>query len=196
MREIEAKYLAIHPDAMIARPLAGGAQAIFDGPVEAFFFEHPALNLRQQRKILRRVGTDVDLAVRRKVSSVGAKIMEETEVQVSDFTVARKMLEELGFREVRGNRKRRRSFRKGGLRYEIDEIPGHPATVGNRRAEYRGVGTGGPGVGIGSRSGQVLVLGGCGKSLSQVRQPGQVYHWLRLLAQSKMPYSTNRVPMP
>jgi len=129
MREIEAKFLEIDSESVIARLNAIGAKKTFEGDIEAIYFDAKGRALRKAGIVLRlrKRGDSAELTLKKRIGVANAKIMEEMESEVSDFREMRNILHGLGFREIVKRKKRRTSYRLDGVNFEIDRIEGIPA---------------------------------------------------------------------
>ena len=129
MKEIEVKVLDV--DAVrIKETLVGlGASKVFEGFIQASLFDFPDGRLDRDNSFLRlrTKGDQVELAFKKAIPNQVAKSYEELEVQVSDPTVALKIIESLGLMEtVRGRHKHRTSYSLDGAHFELDTFDGMP----------------------------------------------------------------------
>jgi len=129
MEEIEVKILEIDRKKVEQKLISLGAQKVFDGEMQTYFFDKPDRSLREQRITLR-VRTEgkktmltIKTLVENSVSSA-AKRRNETEVEVSDFEKTRQLLEALGFLVDLEMKKRRISYQLSGVHFEIDRYLG------------------------------------------------------------------------
>jgi adenylate cyclase class 2 len=87
-------------------------------------FDDNAENLRQEEKLLRlRKSGAVTMTFKKPVDRSRFKIMEEYEIEVSDFEEAGKILNALGYRKVFRYQKRREAFTVPGCHVLLDETP-------------------------------------------------------------------------
>lgn len=109
MKEIEVKILEINPEEMESLFLKVGAKKEFDQPFKASFFDNEAGDISASGGLLRlrQEGPDSVLTHKKKLSSDGIKVMEETESQVADPDSMRKILETLGYQVIKETAKRR-----------------------------------------------------------------------------------------
>jgi len=100
MTEIEVKILGVDPQALVRRLEELGAERTSDADLEALFFDFPDGSLERARNLLRlrRSGTLCWLTFKGYIADPGAKVREEWEVSVSDYSLARRILEALGLR--------------------------------------------------------------------------------------------------
>lgn len=125
MQEIEAKILEIDVVKTIEKLERLGAKKVFDGDFIQMKFDsdtHPVKDLLR----LRYDGNKTELCHKRHLSRGEAKIVEETEVIVSDLEKTKKILEALGYRVVKKMDKHRMSYALGDSHIEIDTLPGIP----------------------------------------------------------------------
>ncbi|MBN2141896.1 class IV adenylate cyclase [Candidatus Woesearchaeota archaeon] len=131
MEEVEVKFLDIDKKAVIAKLEALGAEKVFEGEIIPSFFDYPGDPLRAKDQILRlrKKGDETELAFKQKKNYPEAKVAEETELNVDDFEIMKKILLKLGMVEVVRHPKHRISYRLDGAQYEIDEYDGIPAYI-------------------------------------------------------------------
>lgn len=130
VEEIEAKILGIDKPAVERRILALGGRKIFEGLLDVRVFDFRDERLRKARSLLRvrKEGEGCKMAFKRHLSKRGGvKRADETELSVTDFGRARKLLLALGLREVIRAAKFRTSYSLRGARIDIDSYKGIPA---------------------------------------------------------------------
>ncbi len=122
MYEIEAKVLDIDRAAVESVLVGLGAESGPELRFTAVFFDFPDGRLRASGQLLRlrQEGDRAVLTLKRRVSEAGAKVREETEVEVSDFEVCRRMLNTLGLLETRYVDKLRTGYQLGSASIAID----------------------------------------------------------------------------
>jgi predicted adenylyl cyclase CyaB len=100
MKEIEVKILEVDPQALVRRLEGLGAEKASDANIEALFFDFQDNSLERSRNLLRlrRSGDLCWLTYKGYVADPSVKVREEWEVSVSDFALARRILEALGLR--------------------------------------------------------------------------------------------------
>jgi len=130
MKEVEIKILEIDKKEIIDKLKKAGAKKIFEGDVENIFydFENKRLFSQGKKLRLRKLGDRFQLTFKGKKEKGVAKIRDEYEVYFDDDTPIKKILEELGLREI--NRycvKHRISFVIEDVRFEIDDFKKIPA---------------------------------------------------------------------
>lgn len=113
MNEKEIKILDI--DKSVENKLLSlGAKKIFDDDIHAIYFDIPdTLRLRKE-------GTAIKLTHKKLISKDPIKIMDETEITVSDFDSTLKILISLGYKPLRTIHKHRISYKIDDTRFEID----------------------------------------------------------------------------
>ena len=131
MYEVEVKVLDIDRAAVESTLNQLGAQP---GPEEQFtavFFDFPEGRLRASGQLLRlrREGERTVLTLKRRVCEEGAKVREETELEVSDFEACRRVLHTLGLVETTHVDKFRTSYRLGSASVVIDRHVGELAFI-------------------------------------------------------------------
>lgn len=123
MKEIEVKILEVDPQALIRRLEELGAEKASESDLEALFFDFPDGSLELARNLLRlrRSGDLCWLTFKGYVPDSSAKVREEWEVSVSDFSLARRILEALGLRARLRILKHRISYRLDRASLAIDQ---------------------------------------------------------------------------
>jgi len=158
MEEIEVKILDIAREAVEARLKDAGARLVFDGEIDAMFFDFPDGSIAAARDLLRlrREGDRVKLTYKGYVEgnpndetrmtnvvsgdtipncgSSGhvpghAKVRREFETEVSDFETMRTILERLGLHPVRTVTKHRTTYELPGVRFALDRHTGELAYI-------------------------------------------------------------------
>ena len=131
MMEIEVKILEIDVASVKQKLDSFGAKKIFEGEITASYYDFSNRKLRNEDLVLRlrkKSGKEqtVELTLKEKLSQVEAKIMEEYEVNVTDFEATQKILYGLGLREVKTARKQRVSYLLDDVHFDLDTFPGIP----------------------------------------------------------------------
>lgn len=129
MQEIEVKILEIDVPAFKRKLASIGAKKVFEGNIIASKFDTPTKQLEKNDQLLRlrTRGDIVELTFKKKQKSTQAKIVEETEVTVSDYKAMKTILQEIGFIESGKQHKTRISYALGDdVHIEIDTFPGIP----------------------------------------------------------------------
>jgi len=131
VQEIEAKILDIDRVAVEARLAELGARLLFDGRMDAAFFDFPSRRLGNRGALLRlrREGDKTFLTFKRRVSDEEAKVREETEVGVEDFDQCLRVLEGLGLIELYKVEKYRTAYELGSAKVVIDRHVGKLAHI-------------------------------------------------------------------
>ncbi len=124
--EIEVKALEIDKKEIEKKLAKLGAKKIFDGEFEFILFDRPNEELKKKEALLRlrKEGSKIVLAFKKKISMKRVKKMEEIEVEVSDFEKTRKILKQLGFVEFLKAKKHRTSYKLEGTHFDIDTYKG------------------------------------------------------------------------
>ncbi|MCX6773785.1 MAG: class IV adenylate cyclase [Candidatus Micrarchaeota archaeon] len=124
MREIEVKFLEIDKEKIIEKLKSLGAKKSFEGNIEALYFDTGKKELKKKGIILRlrKKGDVSELTLKKWISVLNAKVMEEKESQVGDFQEIRNILHNLGYREIVRRRKYRMTYVLGDIHFEIDKI--------------------------------------------------------------------------
>lgn len=123
MKEIEVKILNVGHKDLEEKLFSLGAKKIFDGELYAEFFDN-GTRIRDAKESfrLRKEGEIVKLVYKKKrEKSFGAKIREETEIEVNDFDIAKELILALGFKVFKILRKRRVSYKLGSVKFEFDK---------------------------------------------------------------------------
>ena len=126
MREVEVKVLDIDR-AVVESALAGvGAKLEPEQRLTAVFFDFPDGRLRAGGQLLRLrlEGDRAMLTHKGRVREEGAKVREETEVEVDDFEGCRRLLSALGLVETAYVDKFRTSYQLGTAAIAIDRHVG------------------------------------------------------------------------
>jgi adenylate cyclase class 2 len=125
--EVEVKFLAADLGAVRARLAARGAvlvaPRVFERNVR---FDTPDETLRQRRELLRlRQDTRARLTFKGSADGIAteAKVLEEIEIEVSDFDRAATILGRLGFRPVQVYEKYRETYKWRAVEIVLDEMP-------------------------------------------------------------------------
>jgi adenylate cyclase, class 2 len=124
--EIEIKSRCDDPEALRVRAGAMGAQPIEETVEEDIYFNHPSRDFGETDEALRIRAAGGRCVLTYKGPKIGtrSKTRVEQEADVSDFNSMKRILLSLGFREFGGVRKRRETFRIGGVLLCIDRVDG------------------------------------------------------------------------
>ena len=132
MQEIEVKILEIDKKTIENKLRMLGAKKVFDGTVEAVYYDFPDGYLEKQNKTLRLrkkedlFETQIEFTSKTPVSRKKAKIMTEYEVCVDDYDAMKNVLESIGLQECKSLTKQRVSYAIGHVHFEIDTLPDIP----------------------------------------------------------------------
>ncbi len=123
MDEIEVKILNIDRKKVEEKLISLGAKKIFDGKIQASFFDFPNKSIRNNKQTLRlrRVGDKTFLTFKNPIPHNDVKIREEFEVEVSDFNKTKNILESLGLSEWLTMKKHRTTYILDNVRFEFDK---------------------------------------------------------------------------
>jgi predicted adenylyl cyclase CyaB len=128
MLEVEVKVLEMDRSAFEKAIHALGAKKIFDGELDYSIFDTPERALYKKGDVLRlrtEHGKTI-MTYKRKVSTKGAKQMEESSVIVHNPEDARGAIMLSGLEEVAHWKKHRTSYKLGEYRFDFDKIAGIP----------------------------------------------------------------------
>lgn len=125
MPEIEAKILEIDVDALQKRLAELDATLSFSDEMHAVFFDHPADSLpaRGATLRLRKEGEAVVLTYKSRIPNddPALKVLDETEVAITDFDEMRLLLQGMGYVETHSTRKHRLQYELPGAHVVIDD---------------------------------------------------------------------------
>lgn len=128
-QEIEVKILEIPVEETIAKLEKLGAKKVFEGPIEACFFDYADSWLWKRKRFcrLRQIGDKVEFVLKENMSGKSVKHNVEYEVSVSDFDTMKEMLRRIGLGEKYSSRKNRVSYAlENDAHFEFDTIEGIP----------------------------------------------------------------------
>ncbi|MFQ5474433.1 MAG: class IV adenylate cyclase [Candidatus Nanoarchaeia archaeon] len=105
-----------------------GANKIFEGDLEAEFFDFKDLRLKKDKKMLRlRVKRNhSELTFKERISKDEAKIMKEHETDLDNPESMRTILSSLGLKKIGEMKKHRVSYSLDNVRFEFDTFPNIP----------------------------------------------------------------------
>lgn len=129
MNEIEVKILDIDKNKVIEKLDSLGAKKVYEGKVNASFFDFFDKKLEKNNSFLRLRDKEKfsELTLKKSISKDTAKIMEETEIVVDNFQNAKKILESLGLIESKKKaNKKRISYSLNDIHFEIDSLENYP----------------------------------------------------------------------
>jgi len=126
MREIEAKILEINRKKVEDTLTKMGAEKVFDGKMETFFYDFKDGSIVKAKNVLRlrKEKDEVILTYKKVAETQEAKIAEEYSVVVSDPVVMQKILESLGLVLIENMQKWRISYELEGTHFDIDRYLG------------------------------------------------------------------------
>ncbi len=124
MIEREIKYQVEDFDPYRKQLLRLGAKCQSSFFEDNIVFDDEGENLKREEKLLRlRKSDTVTITFKKPVDRTRFKIMEEYEIEVSDFEEAKKIITSLGFRKVFRYQKRREVFTLYDTHILLDETP-------------------------------------------------------------------------
>lgn len=126
MKEIEAKILEIDRNKVEEKLTILGAKKIFDGDVQTFFFDFKDGSIIKAKDVfrLRKEQNLTELTYKKVQFTQTAKVAEEYSVEVSNFEIMKKILENLGLRITEKMEKHRTSYTLDEARFDIDSYCG------------------------------------------------------------------------
>jgi len=129
LKEIEIKILEINVEEVEKKLKKMGAEKVFEGKVISIYFDFSDKSLEKKGKILRlRQKEDkVILTYKELISQDEAKIMDEYELEVDDFSSMKRIFEGIGFSPLYEFKKKRITYELNQIHFEIDEYPDVPA---------------------------------------------------------------------
>lgn len=129
MEELELKFLAVDPRTTKRRLQELGAKKVFEGKIDAEYFDTKHRNLQKEDQTLRlrRKGDINELTLKQERHNIFIKQCEETEVTVSDFATMKRILEDAGLSMWQRIVKRRISYLLGNCHIELDTVSGLPS---------------------------------------------------------------------
>ena len=122
MKEIEVKILEIDQK-KIERLLRNlKAEKIFDGPVSTIFYDFPNHSIQKRKDLLRlrKKGSTTVFTYKVATKKSKAKVMDEYEVVVDDFSTMQQILANLGLSPQLTVHKKRTSYLLGSTHVDID----------------------------------------------------------------------------
>ncbi len=128
MTEVEAKILEVDKEKLIEQLKLLGAKEVFDGEIDAHYYDTPDRILKKEKKTLRlrKEGDQAVLTSKKSINRDKAKIEEEYEIEMNDFEETEKILNNIGFVEFAQQPKHRTSLHLGNICFEFDTLPGIP----------------------------------------------------------------------
>jgi adenylate cyclase, class 2 len=125
MKEIELKILDINPTKLRKQLVALGAERL-SAPFKIIdiFYKLPT---KQKSPLLRlRKGKQIHLSTKKRTKDDKFLINTERQIEVSNYTVAREIINQFGFEVSRHREKKREEWKYQGIIIEIDTYPGIP----------------------------------------------------------------------
>jgi len=128
MKEIEAKFLDINVKETAKKLERMGADIVYEGDIEAFYYDFPDSRISEGKGLLRlrKKNGFSELTFKKKISNEKLKIMDEYEVEVEDFEAMQKIIESLGMICTNTSKKHRISYSLGDDHFELDTFSGIP----------------------------------------------------------------------
>lgn len=126
MHEIEIKILGIDRKKIESQLIALGAKKIFDDDIHALYYDSADDGIRRKKGTfrLRKEGPLTILTFKEHIEDNRAKVREEVEVEVSDFSTMRSILEAVGFSSWLEMKKHRTTYAYEDVRFEFDKYYG------------------------------------------------------------------------
>lgn len=125
-KEIEAKFYINFPEQLAEKLLTAGAELVSDRIHEINLrFDTPDGRLTRERRVLRLRQDEHAVLTYKNPAQPGysVSVRQEIEVQVSDFTKTRHILEALGYVLHISYEKWRTTYRMGNVEVTLDELP-------------------------------------------------------------------------
>ena len=122
MEEIEVKILNVDGRQVERKLILLGAEKVFDGEVETFFFDFKNHAMIKAKNLvrLRRESDRTLLTFKKFLSNEEVKAVEEYEVVVSDMEKMKRILEFLGLSMTQSMQKHRASYRLDQVHFDLD----------------------------------------------------------------------------
>ena len=129
MKEIEVKILNIDLGDVRRKLEQFGATKMFDGEIKMVTLEHSIINIDPGTELLRirQVGDKVELCYKKKDENKEVRSSEEIEVTTNNYENTIAIFKKLGFIERYNGEKKRESYTKEKIHFEIDTYPHFPS---------------------------------------------------------------------
>jgi adenylate cyclase class 2 len=129
LKEIEVKILEIDVEEIEKKLKEMGAEKVFEGEVISIYFDFSDKGLEKKGRILRlrQKENKVILTYKKLISQDEAKIMDEYELEVGDFSSMKKIFEGIGLSPLYEFKKKRITYKLNQIHFEIDKYPDIPA---------------------------------------------------------------------
>lgn len=126
MKEIEVKILNINRQKVEESLQRLGAKKVFDDEVFAYFYDFKDGSIAKSHSVmrLRKEGELAVLTFKKVLDKQGAKIAEESSVEVSNLSEMKKILEDLGLSVTGSTEKHRVSYKLETVHFDIDHYIG------------------------------------------------------------------------
>jgi len=126
MQEIEVKILEINRKKVEQTLIGLGAEKVFDGEIQTFFFDFKDGRIVEAKDVLRlrKEQDKIELTYKKVHITQTAKKAEETTVEVSNLETMKKILENLGLSVRESMEKNRVSYKLDHVRFDIDRYFG------------------------------------------------------------------------
>jgi len=126
MHETEIKILEIDRKEIEKKLISMGAKKVFDDEIHAIYYDFPDKSLKNANKVLRlrKEGGKSVLTCKKNLEGTEAKVMEETELEVSDFLTMKLIFELLGFTSWLEMKKHRTRYELCKVHFELDKYYG------------------------------------------------------------------------
>jgi len=128
MEEIEIKILEIDKEEIIKKLIGLGANKIAQEKQKSYFFDFPDCRLKKEKRSLRlrSFGDKKFITSKKAISSDGAKIEDELEIDVSSIEETERIFLALGLEKKDTVKCTRTKYKSEDALFEIDEYPGVP----------------------------------------------------------------------
>ncbi len=125
--EKEVKILEIDQQVVKQKLEALGAQVIFDGMMDATFYDYPdsALEHKDQLLRLRKEGDETELVFKQKKYMDNYRDNQEISVKVEDYEKMKKIFETIGLHPTKVTRKHRIEYKLDKVKIAIDTYHDH-----------------------------------------------------------------------
>jgi adenylate cyclase, class 2 len=126
MKEIEAKILEIDRQKTEEILANLGANKIFEGEIETFFFDFKDGSIIKAKNVLRlrKEQNQIELTFKKVQITKTAKVAEEYSVEISNLETMKTILESLGLSVIEKMQKHRISYKLEQARFDIDRYLG------------------------------------------------------------------------
>jgi adenylate cyclase class 2 len=123
MLEIEVKILEIDRKKIEEKLISLGAKKLFNDDIHAIYYDFSDNSIMKSKGTfrLRKEGIKTMVTFKHYIENAEAKIREEKEVEVSDFTKMKLIIESLGLSGLLEMKKHRTTYEYDGILFELDK---------------------------------------------------------------------------